>query len=298
MTSSIGGITNSATRLARNPIGIIALFIVLVYGVAALVVGAAGSLTTAERAPLIYFLVGFPVLVLAVFAWLVSRHSGKLFAPGDFKDEENYVRALAASASLGAAVVTNGDNLSSVQLSAVVETVREARESTRDAPWRRHVLWVDDRPTNNINERQAFEALGVVFTLALSTEEALSKLAVSKFGAVISDMGRKEGPDEGYILLAKLRESGNQTPMFIYAGSDAIEHRNEAQRRGAQGNTNNPQELFRMVMRALLQHEPAGRQHDPYWLTQNACNDLGQPFPVTAHSAGRARTHRPVPPVS
>jgi hypothetical protein len=46
--------------LARNPLGIIALFIVLVYGCAALVTGFAGSLTLVERLPLVLFLVGCP----------------------------------------------------------------------------------------------------------------------------------------------------------------------------------------------------------------------------------------------
>jgi hypothetical protein len=32
------------------------------------------------------------VLVLDVFAWLVSRHAGKLYVPGDYKNEDNYVR--------------------------------------------------------------------------------------------------------------------------------------------------------------------------------------------------------------
>src|ERR1017187_10159142 len=84
---------DTATRLAKNPLGIIALFIVLVYGFASLVTAFAGSFTAGERVPLIYFLIGFPILVLGVFAWLVSTHSGKLFAPSDFKDEENYMRA-------------------------------------------------------------------------------------------------------------------------------------------------------------------------------------------------------------
>ena len=49
----------TAKGLARSPLGIIALFIVLVYGVASLVTTFAGALTTAERMPLIYFLVFF-----------------------------------------------------------------------------------------------------------------------------------------------------------------------------------------------------------------------------------------------
>ena len=63
------------------------------------------------------------------------------------------------------------------------------------------MLWVDDRPENNVYERQAFEEQGLHFRLALSTEEALQILKQEKFAAIISDMGRKEGPKEGYVLL-------------------------------------------------------------------------------------------------
>lgn len=93
MSDSQIGIVDAAKGLARNPLGIIALFIVLVYGVASLLTAFAGSFAPAERLLLVSFLVFFPVVVLIVFAWLVSRHSGKLFAPEDFKNEENFVRS-------------------------------------------------------------------------------------------------------------------------------------------------------------------------------------------------------------
>lgn len=82
---------DTARGLVKNPLGIIALFIVLVYGFAALVTVFARSLSESERLPLIWFVL-FPVLVLAVFSWLVSRHGGKLYGPSDYKNEENYVR--------------------------------------------------------------------------------------------------------------------------------------------------------------------------------------------------------------
>jgi hypothetical protein len=83
---------DTAKGLAKNPLGIIALFIVLVYGFAALVTAFSASLSESDRLPLIWFLVLFPVLVLAVFSWLVSRHAGKLYAPSEYRDEENYIR--------------------------------------------------------------------------------------------------------------------------------------------------------------------------------------------------------------
>lgn len=117
--------------------------------------------------------------------------------------------------------------------------------------WHKRILWVDDRPDNNTFERQAMEAMGLDFTLALSTDEALQILSKRRFGAIISDMGRKEGPKEGYRLLEALRATDSSTPFFIYAGSNSPQHKREASLRGAQGYTNTAQELIEMVTRAL-----------------------------------------------
>ncbi len=92
MIDSFGAV---AQRLARNPLGIIALFIVLVYGIAGLVFSSAAThLTPPERAPLIWFLVGFPVIVLLSFLWLVAKHHSKLYAPEDYGDGEGFFRAM------------------------------------------------------------------------------------------------------------------------------------------------------------------------------------------------------------
>jgi CheY-like chemotaxis protein len=250
----------TAKSLARNPLGIIALFIVLVYGFASLVTAFAGSFTSAERLPLIYFLILFPVLVLGVFAWLVSKHSGKLFAPSDFRNEDNYVKMqMSVVASLTAAAAKGDTPASEAQLHKIVETVRAAGPATiaTGDGWREHVLWVDDRPENNTYERQAFETMGLRFTLALSTDEAFERLSQAKYAAIISDMGRREGPREGYVLLDRLRREGDRTPLFFYASSNAPEHKREAREHGGQGCTNNAQELFEMVTRAVIQRQEA-----------------------------------------
>jgi CheY-like chemotaxis protein/cytochrome c oxidase subunit IV len=245
---------DAAKGLARNPLGIIALFIVLVYGFASLVTTFAGSFTREERLPLVYFLVVFPVVVLAVFAWLVSTHSGKLFAPADFRDEANYVKMqMAAVASLATAAAKNPFPGGSNDIKGIVEVVQAAapQKAAQMDGWKKRILWVDDRPENNAYERQAFEAVGLKFSLALSTDEALALLTTQKFAAVISDMGRREGPREGYVLLDAMRANGNQTPLFFYASSDEPEHKRETQEHGGQGCTNNAKELFEMVTRAV-----------------------------------------------
>ena len=181
-----------AKGLARNPLGIIALFIVLVYGFASLVTAFAGSFTAAERLHLIYFLILFPVLVLIVFAWLVSKHSAKLFAPSDFRDEENYLKIqMAVVASLGAATAKGESTTSESEIKKIVEVVLATRPARVEADdgLRNCILWVDDRPENNTYERQAFEAMGIRFTLALSTDDAFERLAQNRYAAIISGHG-------------------------------------------------------------------------------------------------------------
>lgn len=245
-----------AGKLARNPLGIIALFIVLIYGLATATTIYAGNLTPSERLPLTWFLVLFPVLVLLFFIHLVIHHSDKLYGPGDFRDEANYMK-LKTAALLGAATTKNRNPATDEDIAGIVDSVQVAggARPERNAKWKSQVLWVDDRPENNYYERQAFEAIGLQFTLAQSTDEALEKLTNSQYAAIISDMGRREGPREGYVLLDRLRSEGNSTPLFFYASSNAPEHERETLEHGGQGNTNNPQELFDMVTRAVIRRQ-------------------------------------------
>jgi CheY-like chemotaxis protein len=258
MSNQLQDFGNIAKGLSRNPLGIIALFIVLVYGFAALVTTFNSSFTHAERLPLVYFLVIFPVLVLGVFTWLVSAHSNKLFAPSDFKNEDNYIKMqMSVVGSLVAASSKDKSPSSETEIKDIVELVQDASSSKRaftqgNTDAKNLLLWVDDRPDNNINERQAFEALGLRFTLALSTKEALDKISEQRYAAIISDMGRKEGPREGYVLLDTLRKRGIMTPLFFYAASNAPEHIQETLEHGGQGCTNRAQELFQMVTRLLI----------------------------------------------
>lgn len=86
--------SSTAQGLAKNPLGIIALFIVLIYGFACLVVGASSHLDSTERTPIIWFMVSFPVVVLAVFGWLVRNHHNKLYAPSDYKNESHFLESI------------------------------------------------------------------------------------------------------------------------------------------------------------------------------------------------------------
>ena len=249
----------TAKELSRSPLGIIALFIVFVYGFVSLIMINSDAFTSMERLLLIVFLISFPVLVLFVFAWMVSNHSDKLFGPGDFKNEEHFMqlRAAKVTTSLGAATAEAQQVTTEDDIKKIVELIRAAElvQAEYSEEWRNKILWVDDRPTNNTFERQAFEAMGLEFTLVLTTDEAFKKLSQNKFAAIISDMGRVEGPREGYVLLDRLRREGDQTLLFFYAGSNAHEHKLETREHDGQGCTNNPQELFEMVIKAVIRRQ-------------------------------------------
>jgi CheY-like chemotaxis protein len=119
----------------------------------------------------------------------------------------------------------------------------------------RRLLWVDDRPVNNVYERNVMEGLGATISLATTTDEAIEKVHQAKYDVIISDMGRDEKGEynrkAGYDLLDTLRSMNITTPFVIYAGSNAPEHKAEAERRSALGSTNNAQELFQLVSRAV-----------------------------------------------
>ena len=66
-------------------------------------------------------------------------------------------------------------------------------------------------------------------------------------GAAQIDSGE---PQAGYELLRLLREQDPKTPYFIYAGRNAPTQE-ESQEHGAQGSTNDPAELIRMVWRMV-----------------------------------------------
>lgn len=84
---------SSAKALTRNPLGIIALFIVMVYAIAGLVISLAKpEFYQNPYHPSVIFLATFPLCVLFVFAYLVSKHHQKLYSPSDFKNQDDFVR--------------------------------------------------------------------------------------------------------------------------------------------------------------------------------------------------------------
>jgi len=112
---------------AKNPLGIIALFISLIYGFACIVLGTSidNFKTYYERLPLIWFIILFPILILWAFVYLVKNHHEKLYAPSDFKNEDNFIKSMdrnSQSAKINEEVNT------------IIEDVEETFQNTNAAP--------------------------------------------------------------------------------------------------------------------------------------------------------------------
>jgi len=92
--------TETAVKLSQGPLGIIALFIVLIHGFASLVLGLATDIGDFNRSVLVWFLVLFPTCVFVVFAWLVKTSHLNLYPPGAFRKEEHFVALAFGKASI------------------------------------------------------------------------------------------------------------------------------------------------------------------------------------------------------
>lgn len=87
--------TEKISGFIKNPLGIIALFITSIYGIASLVIGPNLDNLQGEweRLPIILFIILFPLVILAVFSYLVIKHNEKLYSPKDFDNQEGFLIA-------------------------------------------------------------------------------------------------------------------------------------------------------------------------------------------------------------
>ena len=247
---------NKEKKTISNPLTIIGLFAGLAETAGAVVLP---LISESLQKYFIWYLMGFPVMLVGLFFYVLIACPKHLYAPSDYKNEDNFVlmmgKSLEAAVELTAATVLQPgfDASDPKALAGISDAVRKAVSGLQTEPRKNNrILWVDDCPENNRYERNAFENMGFEVSIALSTAQACEVLKHTKFAAIVSDMGRKEGPREGYVLLRAVREQDLDTPFFIYSGSDSPEHKEEARRNGAQGSTCYADELFSLVTNELI----------------------------------------------
>jgi CheY-like chemotaxis protein len=110
------------------------------------------------------------------------------------------------------------------------------------------ILWVDDHPENNLNERRMFRQLNAEIDIAKSTDEAGEILANGTYDLIISDMARSDKATAGLDLLAHVRMKNITTPVIFYVGT--IDP-NLGVPALAFGITNRPDELLHLTLDAL-----------------------------------------------
>jgi CheY-like chemotaxis protein len=187
--------------------------------------------------------------------FLINVSEFRLKGPG-FEASASTQHQFEAAVSLGAAAAKPPQGSAAQSSPEIIESrIADIASMVRHATPRflagASILWVDDIPQNNVYERRALEALGVLFTPTTSTTDALVKLQSDQFDAVISDMSRPPDPRAGYTLLGEMQKRGIRVAYIIYSSSDRPEHKTEALAKGAIGSTSRPEELFALVIEAL-----------------------------------------------
>jgi len=96
----------------------------------------------------------------------------------------------------------------------------------------KRVLWVDDYPEKNINEKQILEDQGVEFQIAISTQEAISFIKKEgNFHLIISNMERGDDKRAGIDLIKKIRSFNSELFIIIYA-ANAVMHKDKETAKG------------------------------------------------------------------
>ena len=132
----------------------------------------------------------------------------------------------------------------------IIASTPALRRAGLVAPILRHarILWVDDNPENNAHEREALLTLGTVTDIATSTGAGMAALRTNVYDLVISDMRRGSAPDEGLVLLEKMRKIGFPQRVVFYVGTADPEKGRPA---GSFGITDRPDELLHLIMDIL-----------------------------------------------
>ena len=174
---------------------------------------------------------------------------GRMPGPERFPNELRWLPALNAQFVSDASLSADVDSI----VASVPRLARPPRPTAR-------VLWIDDNPKNNVNERRHLRRSGLSFDNVVSTAEAVEQLRNAAYDLVITDLGRFSDDEKSYLAgldaLRHLLQVGGP-PVIVYAGHNAIEHRDDVMRLGGYGSTNLPHQLYALIDQALGRTLPA-----------------------------------------
>ncbi|MDH4276319.1 MAG: hypothetical protein OEW08_14900 [Gammaproteobacteria bacterium] len=113
------------------------------------------------------------------------------------------------------------------------------------------VLWIDDQPENNINERRMFRKLHVDIDTAISSDQAFAMLREARYDVILSDMARGDDPSAGISFLQRYVENtleSDRIPLIFYIG---VRDSSKGTPAFAFGLAHKPDELLHLVIDVL-----------------------------------------------
>jgi CheY-like chemotaxis protein len=113
------------------------------------------------------------------------------------------------------------------------------------------ILWVDNNPRGNFNERKLFERAGAVVDPAIDTEEALDLVERHPYDVVITDWSRGSDASAGPELVEQLHARGITAPVIYYVLVTSNRDKGRAF-----ALTNRPDELVVDVLDAIRRRTP------------------------------------------
>lgn len=176
--SELSTFSSAAKGLTKNPLGIIALFIVLVYGFASLTLGVTSRLEATERLILVWFLVLFPFAVLFLFGWLVSNYHEHLYSPADYRSDDAFHKSKKLSEFRVAELTAEQNHLKA----RIKETIFETLPADETDPARlqkvvEQVIADVNRSSNiTVDARTFLDDANAVFTFPVAAFQSLGDL--------------------------------------------------------------------------------------------------------------------------
>lgn len=166
-----------AVKLAKTPLGIIALFVLLAEVIAAMVVGTSYGLSERNQTIIVIFITAFPVLVVGMFWHLVVNHNVKLYSPSEFPNHSDF---------LAANKVDPTHVLEEFKKDVIAEVERSTNDTARrltrgdvELQASEYVKAVEFLEKNNLSQEEV-KALA-----ALSEEELTKDEAEDRYGAKV-----------------------------------------------------------------------------------------------------------------
>ena len=98
MADRTSSVARSAKVLSRNPLGLLALCLVVGDAIAGAFLLQGRDLPRPESVLLCVFVVTYPLVVVWAIYRLISRHHTQLYAPADFRDERCFLEVLQLAA--------------------------------------------------------------------------------------------------------------------------------------------------------------------------------------------------------